>query len=44
MDDEQLQVIIGPEKSIKVANAMAAQAGVDLGQEIPAAATSGKRL
>ena len=42
VDDEQLQVIIGPGKVNKVANAMAAQAGVDLGQEIPVAATSGK--
>ncbi|WP_291293546.1 glucose PTS transporter subunit IIA [Enterococcus sp.] len=42
VNDEQLQVIIGPGKVNKVANAMAAQAGVDLGQEIPLAATSGK--
>ena len=42
VDDEQLQVISGPGKVNKVANAMAAQAGVDLGQEIPVAATSGK--
>jgi PTS system sucrose-specific IIC component len=41
VDDEQLQVIIGPGKVNKVANAMVEQAGVDLGQEIPMA-TSGK--
>ncbi len=34
VNDEQLQVIIGPGKST-VANAMVAKAGVDLGQEIP---------
>ena len=35
VNDEQLQVIIGPGKVNKVANAMVAKAGVDLGQEIP---------
>ena len=42
VNDEQLQVIIGPGKVNKVANAMVAQAGVDLGQEIPQSTPSGK--
>lgn len=42
VNDEQLQVIIGPGKVNKVANAMVAQAGVDLGQEIPQSHLSGK--
>ncbi|OTN75349.1 hypothetical protein A5886_000419 [Enterococcus sp. 8G7_MSG3316] len=42
VNDEQLQVIIGPGKVNKVANAMVAQAGVDLGQEIPQTNQSGK--
>lgn len=40
VDDEQLQVIIGPGKVNKVAKAMVEQAGVGLGEEIPHA--SGK--
>lgn len=35
VDDEQLQVIIGPGKVNKVAKAMVAQAGVNLGEAIP---------
>lgn len=42
VNDEQLQVIIGPGKVNKVANAMVAQAGVDLGQEIPQSTLYGK--
>lgn len=41
VDDEQLQVIIGPGKVNKVAKEMASQAGVSLGEEIKAT-TNGK--
>ena len=42
VDDEQLQVIIGPGKVNKVAQAMVDMAGVDLGEELPMKGTSGK--
>lgn len=42
VDDEQLQVIIGPGKVNKVAKAMVDQAGVELGAELPVSGGSGK--
>lgn len=42
VEGEQLQVVIGPGKVDKVAKAMADQAGVALGEEIPSAEINGK--
>ena len=42
VDDEQLQVIIGPGKVNKVARAMVDLAGVDLGEPLPMTGGSGK--
>lgn len=42
VDDEQLQVIIGPGKVNKVAKEMVDMAGVSLGEELPHGAGSGK--
>ncbi|MBO1308304.1 PTS glucose transporter subunit IIA [Enterococcus sp. 669A] len=42
VDDEQLQVIIGPGKVNKVAQAMVDIAGVELGEDLPEASFGGK--